>query len=1844
MRQKLPVRFEANRGQVDPRVRYMLRQPNSTTFLTPSGVVWRLGNSSDQSSPGSGDAARPSRDGRDAVVRMRFLGANPDPQIRAKDRRDGMTNYLVGEDPSAWRSEVPAYGKVRYTQVWSGIDVVFYGNNGRLEFDVSLAPGADPGDVALKFAGAEGVSIDGDGRLVVQTSAGPLRLAAATVYQPTPGGRQPVRGGYRIGRDGEVRFELGPYDPSRRLVIDPVVAYATTSMGGEAIAVDAGGHVYVAGRTDATTFPTTAEAFQEGDPDAASGNEADAFAAKLSEDGSRLLWATYLGGSGTDTVLDVDVGPDRRLYLVGSTSSDDLPTTGAYQGGRRCPEAVPGVTSPCPEDAFVAVLSPDGAALEYASYLGGKELDSAQSISVGADGAAIVAGVTRSPSFPTTDGAYDRRCGTGGQCNPRASGVGTIFQPGPPKRRSDGFVAKIDPDSSGNDSLLWSTFLGGGDREGDLRVHAPADAARPVAVVGATHSDDLFVRQRLTGGGFQTDRAGGIDAFAARLSSDGSELAYGTYLGGSADDDRAYLAVRPDGGLVVAGRTDSADFPVTVGAVQPERACSESSPDCAEDGFVAVIDPDVSGQESLVWSTYLGGRRRERIVGVAVDEDGFPVVAGRTSSRDDPNTGEVDEGFPTTGNVPDPTYQGGKWDVFVAKLKPDGTELDWATHLGGERGDESWGVTAGRTGVYVTGETTSVGDGGSFPVTSGAYQQSAWMAGNVRRFTVKLGRDRAAPPPTVTLITPATGLPRGGTEVTIRGASFIRIGQVRFGDKAARDFTVASPTEITATAPPHPPGLVHVTVTGARGTSRKRLPASTFVYGEGLWKQTGNDLGEGLETVRGTSVLLDGPPCEQGTPPGWCGKVLHAGTGTGPFGTAAVFNPRTGRWEDTGDLNLPRADHGIARLPDGRVLVAGGRTIEAATSHAEIYNPASGEWTLTTPMPAEVYNLTLTLLDGPGCGESCGKVLATGGCVGGGNCNHEEEVTPYAQLYDPETGTWTRTGGDPRYGRALEHTATRLDPPGCGGHCGKVLVVGGLSRGHVPGPQEEAPPELYDPATDAWTEITDQRVRRYRHAAIPLANGEVLVAGGKGTGNIAEVYDPDASGEEPTWRLLPDTIDSRARPAAAPLPGGRAMVFKGQRSDLTDIFDPRLSDGSGGWRWGARVPGRGSLVTAEIAEAATLLSADGDRFAADPAICGDNCGKVLVAGVRRLPPLLFTPAPTIQALQPTRLPAGKGGQVTISGAGFTFGVSQVRIGDTTVECPSEACQVHSFGRLTVTAPPHSQGEVEVAVVGASGTARAPDSLAYAGRPAAVSDLAAESLSGSEIRLSFSAVGDGTGAAATEYAVKQSRSPIEDASAFEQARTLCEGSCRFTPEAPGDRLVLSVTDLEPQTTYHYSVRAKGPQGLGPVSNPARATTARSTPGRVEDLAATSTSPSEITLSFSAVGDGTGAPASGYVVAQSTSPIGDASAFDQARNLCGGPCRFGPERIGAPLSLTVTDLRPATTYHYAVRAAGPGGTRGPLSTPAQATTPEVAAAPAAARGPVQRLAGPNRYATAVAVSRDLYPQEGSAGSVVVARGDGFADALTGIPLARARDAPLLLTRADLLPAPVRGELTRVLPLGSTVFLLGGQRAVSPAVEQRIRDLGYQVKRLGGPTRVQTALEVADAVGDPQAVLVTTGRGFADALPAGAAAARAGAVVVLSDGDRPHPSTSKYLGAHGDAPVFAIGGPAARAYPEARGVFGPSREHTAMAVARRFFDQPQATGLARRDGFADALAGAVHVAARRGPMLLTPRETLHPVAGQWLCQVGVDQATVYGGPAAVTAAVAQQVADRVSGRGCG
>jgi hypothetical protein len=673
---QLPLAFEPNQGQTDSSVRFTARGKGYALYLTPAEAVLRLKRPPAKilkvGTPKNTNIQLESS-GSD-IVRIRLEGGNRLCRMEGQGKLASMSNYFVGPDPEKWRKGVAQYAQVKMEEVYPGIDMVYYGDQGRLEYDFVVKPGADPQKIRLRVSGTNEIRIESNGYLTLRTKHGNLDFHAPVLYQGDGNRKTIIRGCFEKCGKYEVGFAVKGYDASKPLVIDPPLVYSTY-LGGtnleqaNGIAVDGSGFAYVTGYTESLDFPTTGGAYQT----AFDGTTNDTFVTKVNQAGTALVYSTYLGGSGNDCGNSIAVDGAGEAYVTGWTHGSFPTTPGAYQtvyGGG--------------QDAFITKLNASGSALVYSTYLGGAGLDIGYGIALDGAGNAYVTGIT-SGSFPTTPGAYQTVYG----------GLG------------DAFITKMNAAGS---ALIYSTYLGGSgaetntslavDGSGNVYVTGsttgffPTTAGAYQTVVGATGS--LFITKLniagtalvystylggssmiftsfdngiavdgagnayvtgtvfgifpTTPGAFQTFFGGGTDdVFVTKLNSSGGALAYSTYLGGSDFDIAAGIAVDGAGNCFVTGWTRSFNFPTTAGAFQP------TPPGGADDGFVTELN---DAGNALVYSTYFGGNSSDRVLGIALDNMGSFYVTGATNSTN----------FPTTAGAPQTMFDGGITDAFVAKF------------------------------------------------------------------------------------------------------------------------------------------------------------------------------------------------------------------------------------------------------------------------------------------------------------------------------------------------------------------------------------------------------------------------------------------------------------------------------------------------------------------------------------------------------------------------------------------------------------------------------------------------------------------------------------------------------------------------------------------------------------------------------------------------------------------------------------------------------------------------------------------------------------------------------------------------------------------------------------------------------------------------------------------------------------------------------------------------------------------------------------------------------------------------------------------------------------------------
>lgn len=663
----VPLSFELNQGQWAPQVNYLAHANGYLLLLGATEATFALRQPPAQQHNAK---AKPSD-----VVRMRLVGSNPAPEVSGVDKLTGKSNYFIGNDPARWRANVPNYARVRYAGVYPGTDLIYYGNQRQLEYDFVVAPGADPGVITLDFEGAEKVEVNAAGDLVLPVAGRSLELKLPSAYQMQNGARKEIAAAYVVHNAHQVGFKLGAYDPARELVIDPTVLLYSTFLGGSnydsghGIRVDKAGNAYIAGSTDSSSFATN------GAYDSTLGGCCDAFIAKLNADGTKLVYATYVGGSDSDTATSIAVDSSGAAYITGETSSTDFPhTANAYDKTFNGPIG----------DAFVVELNPAGSALLFSTYFGGSDdsaFETGMGIAVTKPGIIYVAGFTTATNFPLRNQIQSD-------------------QPG-----EDAFVAKFQPEFTADKSLVWSTYLGGGGTDDGNAIAAVAGGGScgtncdKVYVTGNTSSANFKLKNAFQAANF------GVDAFVSRFKGTGS-LVYSTYLGGNSLDMGFGITADHTGAAYVTGVTGSPNFPVTKGAF--DTTCG-SNGKCNGGFSQAFVTKFVPTGTSLVYSTFLGGSDGfQHGRGIRVDSAGNAYVAGTTLATDFPVTSD---GYDLTCGSDGACDSGAHSDVFLSVFNSTGSALTYSTYVGGKDDEDNFAGNVialdDQGGIYLTGTTKS---------------------------------------------------------------------------------------------------------------------------------------------------------------------------------------------------------------------------------------------------------------------------------------------------------------------------------------------------------------------------------------------------------------------------------------------------------------------------------------------------------------------------------------------------------------------------------------------------------------------------------------------------------------------------------------------------------------------------------------------------------------------------------------------------------------------------------------------------------------------------------------------------------------------------------------------------------------------------------------------------------------------------------------------------------------------------------------------------------------------------------------------------------------------------------
>jgi len=713
---RLPISFEPNQGQSDSAAKFVAHGRGYGLYLTRSEAVLTL-------------PERSQNHLRQAAVEMQLAGANQRAEVVGADKLAGHSNYFIGNDPSRWLRNIPQYGRVQYRQVYPGIDLAFYGNQSQLEYDFEVSPGSDAHQIELNFKGATHVSVAKNGDLVLGLDGNELRFEAPHVYQKFAAGTQTVAGSFVMRGKNAAGFEVGAYDHTRALVIDPVLAFASYLGGaGEescsaitgatagfvphcpASAVDSGGRIYVAGATTSTgAFDTITPAV------IGTMGTSDVFVSRISLGSTggattaTLDYVTYIGGaSGVQYPAGIGVDSGFNVYVAGNTDSATYPTT---------PSAFQATPASAGNHVFVSKIDSNGSLNDYSTYVSGNGVDTASNMALDSLGRVYVIGTTTSSNFPTTIGA---------------------LQPAP-AATNQFFFAKVNPTLNTANSLQYSTYIGGSAPANGVVVGGAVavDASFNVYLAGGTNFTDMGTPQPWIANAYKstlptTDL---VDVWAAKLNAPPANtqqyaIDYGTYFGGSGDDV-AYGVASDGTNTYITGSTASTNItvPNTILAFQKTNGGGG-------DAFVAkfgvpAISGTTQGTVPLNYFSYLGGSTQDVGLGIAADTLGNAYVTGFTGG-----------GFPVTANAFQPGF-GGVDDAFVARLNTTGTSTatntSTASYLGGSGKDIGTSIALDSSlNTYVTGETA-----GSFPTTS-PLTGGASLSGASDAFVAQLGPNISA--------------------------------------------------------------------------------------------------------------------------------------------------------------------------------------------------------------------------------------------------------------------------------------------------------------------------------------------------------------------------------------------------------------------------------------------------------------------------------------------------------------------------------------------------------------------------------------------------------------------------------------------------------------------------------------------------------------------------------------------------------------------------------------------------------------------------------------------------------------------------------------------------------------------------------------------------------------------------------------------------------------------------------------------------------------------------------------------------------------------------------------------
>ena len=804
----LPLYFEARPGGPDGVPQFIARSRDGQVTITPAGAQIALH--------------------ADAAVGVRFLGASPQAHLQGEAALDGKINYLTGNAPARWRTGIPTFAKVRVPDLYPGISTVYYGNDRQLEYDFTVAPGANPDSIVIRFQGAQKIAIDAQGGLVLTAGPGEIRQPRPVMYQMVADSRREIAGGYKILDAQTVTFAVGDYDPHRPLVIDPILGYSTyfggtTGQAAYALAINTNdGSIFMAGQTVSPYFAANGGTFAT--PGAYQTNFhggpflGDAFIAKF-DTNYNLVYLTYLGGSEDDQATGLAVDKAGHAFVGGFTDSPDFPVTntaGAYYNGAPY-NGVPGLanhisgTPPYPGgpyffDGFVTELETNGSSLIYSTYLGGSYEDRICALAIDGSDNVYVTGYTHSTDLPVKNPVPFRLSGSTNLFLNTLACTNTIFY------NCNAFVAKISPLGTNLDYL---TYFGGNSLDAGFGI--AVDRFTNVYITGVTSSTNFPATNAFqtqldaTNSGNYT--LNNYNAFVAKFDHTGTNLLYSTYLSGTnygyVDVVANGIAVDSQGAAYVAGWTTATNFPnTTATTTNYDYAAGLTNINytvinngltnityfggiVTTNAFLTKITQAApTSPAQIAYSVVFGGRFIDEAFGVAVDPAGNAFVTGTTSSTNFPAANYL--GLLRATN----SAAGSDGDnVFVTVFNTNCSQVLYSAYLGGLGNDQGFAIAVDSAdSAYVTGDTESA----NFPTTTASTNFPAFatarynsLNGTYDAFLAKILFTNYAPKLTITR--------SRGTNVTLSWPGYSEPEIGAFGLQSNTNLTTATWVPFTNT-------------------------------------------------------------------------------------------------------------------------------------------------------------------------------------------------------------------------------------------------------------------------------------------------------------------------------------------------------------------------------------------------------------------------------------------------------------------------------------------------------------------------------------------------------------------------------------------------------------------------------------------------------------------------------------------------------------------------------------------------------------------------------------------------------------------------------------------------------------------------------------------------------------------------------------------------------------------------------------------------------------------------------------------------------------------------------------